>query len=229
MEEKNTLGRPLTVDDPELFARVWRRVMPEEELSPIALGPAPGAQGEEPARPEGDPSAAEGTPSRPGNGPAGTERAPARQAGAPPTEAEEELCLGDGSLPFVAVLERRMEQAQQGAQIYQALARRAQGSAGRQIAALAADQQRHLRRLGAAYFLLTGRRWQSCARAALPAGGTAGALREMFAWEQQVRQGDLKAGRQTKDPCLQGLFQELADEAQLHMDAIRHILERPWG
>ena len=50
MEEKNTLGKPLTVDDPELFARVWRRVMPDEELSPIALGPAPGPGTEEPDR-----------------------------------------------------------------------------------------------------------------------------------------------------------------------------------
>lgn len=214
MEEKNTLGKPLTVDDPELFARVWRRVMPDEELSPIALGPAPGPGTEE--------------PDRTADAPPAEQREGSRQAPAPPPEGEEEPpCLGEGSLPFVPALERRMEQAQQGAQIYQALARRAQGTAGRQTAALAADQQRHLRRLGAAYFLLTGRRWQGTARAVLPAGTTAGALREMFAWERQVRQGDLRARNQTEDPCLKALFQELAEEAQLHMDAIRHILERP--
>ena len=144
MEERNTLGKPLTVDDPELFARVWRRVMPDEELSPIALGPAPGPGTEAPDRAADAP---------PAEGQAGS-----RQAPIPPPEGEEEPpCLGEGSLPFAPALERRMEQAQQGAQIYQALSRRTQGAAGRQTAALAADQQRHLRRLGAAYFLLTGR------------------------------------------------------------------------
>lgn len=207
MEIKQTepfLTQPLAVDDPEVFARVWRRVMPEEEQSPIALG---AARREEQSRPEEEREA--------------RQEAPLQEE---PPQEEELPCLGEQSQVYVPLLEERMEQAHWGGQSYQALTRRMQGAAGRQVSILAAEQQRYVRQLGAVYFLLTGRRWQSGVRAVLPQGTPAGILREMFAWEQRTRRAYDKI--QTEDPCLSALFQELSGEAQLHMDAIRRILER---
>lgn len=219
MEERQvsaTLEHPLAVEDQELFARVWNRVMPQQEHSPIALGPAQ----QEPC-------------------PMSQEASPEPEAAAPSALAPEQSlqpldragqddvpCLGASSMGYAPLLRELMEQVQGDAMAYQAMARRSQGNAARQLGAMAADQQRYLRQLGAVYFLLTGQRWQHTARPSVPVGGLGHALREMFVREQRARQAYANAGQEVRDPCLLALFQELSAETEIHMDGIRHILER---
>lgn len=210
MEHQHTdtaLPQPLSVQDQELFARVWRRVMPEEELSPICPGPAP-------TQPEAAPAA-----------PAPLEAVPA-MAPAAPVPQRQLSCLGQASMDQVPVLEELMEGAHSLWRSYQALSRRAQGRAARQLSELAADQNRNLRQLGAVYFLLTGERRQPSRPARAPMGGLGLSLRELFVQEQLGRQAYGQAAAQTGDSCLKALFQELEAESELHMDSIRHILEQ---
>ena len=116
-------GLSLRPFDPEVFARVWSRVMPDQALSPI-----------QPALP--------------------ALRSPAQTAPAP-------SCLGEGSARYVPQLEALMDQLHAALGSVRQLARRGGGRASRLLASLAADQQRQLRRLSAAYFLITGRRWRT--------------------------------------------------------------------
>lgn len=214
------LDRPLAAEDPELFARVWRRVMPEEEHSPIALGPAQENQG--PQEEAAEAFCPQETPRRP-SPEAEQSRALLPLRG---TAEPDVLCLGKASLCCAPLLRERMDGTHGLWQAYQALARRAQGYASRQLSTLAADQQRHLRQLGAVYFLLTGQRHSHSSHVPVPSGPVPNALREMFIREQQTRQSYLQGAQQVQDPCLEVLFQELGAEAELHMDSIRHILER---
>lgn len=211
------LEQTLSVEDQNLFARVWCRVMPEQEHSPIAIGPAQCPQEE--AAPAFCPQELSQQPTQ--DAPQSGALLPLRGAAQPDVP-----CLGEASLDYAPLLRERMDDTHGLWLAYQSLARRSQGHAGRQLSALAADQQRHLRQLGAVYFLLTGQRWAHSARACTPSGPVPSALREMFVREQQVRQSYLRSAEQVQDPCLEALFQELGAEAELHMDSIRHILER---
>ena len=120
-------GLSLRPFDPEVFARVWSRVMPDQALSPI-----------QPALP--------------------ALRSPALAASAPePSPAPS--CLGEGSARYAPQLEALMDQLHTALSSVRQLARRGGGRAARLLASLATDQQRQLRRLAAAYFLITGRRY----------------------------------------------------------------------
>ena len=167
-------GLSLRPFDPEVFARVWSRVMPDQALSPI-----------QPALP--------------------ALRSPAQTAPAP-------SCLGEGSARYVPQLE--------------ALARRGGGRASRLLASLAADQQRQLRRLSAAYFLITGRRYAPKGQGAAPSGPLSSALRTLFQQAQQcAAQAAVLARTVSDDPCLSRLLEDIQDEAQSHAAQIRVLLE----
>ena len=135
-------GLSLRPFDPEVFARVWSRVMPDQALSPI-----------QPALP--------------------ALRSPAQTAPAP-------SCLGEGSARYVPQLEALMDQLHAALGSVRQLARRGGGRASRLLASLAADQQRQLRRLSAAYFLITGRRYAPKGQGAAPSGPLSSALRTLF-------------------------------------------------
>ena len=169
-------GLSLRPFDPEVFARVWSRVMPDQALSPI-----------QPALP--------------------ALRSPAQTAPAP-------SCLGEGSARYVPQLEALMDQ------LHAAL-----GSV-RQLASLAADQQRQLRRLSAAYFLITGRRYAPKGQGAAPSGPLSSALRTLFQQAQQcAAQAAVLARTVSDDPCLSRLLEDIQDEAQSHAAQIRVLLE----
>ena len=140
-------GLSLRPFDPEVFARVWSRVMPDQALSPI-----------QPALP--------------------ALRSPAQTAPAP-------SCLGEGSARYVPQLEALMDQLHAALGSVRQLARRGGGRASRLLASLAADQQRQLRRLSAAYFLITGRRYAPKGQGAAPSGPLSSALRTLFQQAQQ--------------------------------------------
>ena len=108
---------------------------------------------------------------------------------------------------------------------YLALARRTQGITARQLRALAEGHANQLRQLEATHFLLTGETILPAPRRVSPSEPIRPALRELFYLEQRQRQQALAASDRTQDPCLTSLFQQLGQQSQLRMEAIRRILE----
>lgn len=193
-----------------------------QELPPVpdcpALTPVPDCPQEVPACPECPtcPACPE-CPSCPEcPGAAGTTPAPETPA----------LCLGEASLGDSVQLEELMTLAKAGALTGRALARRSGGTCAKALSALAQDHQLAFRRLSAAYFLITGKRYApKCAVPALPSSLPL-ALRRQFVWEQQWEQKNDQAARAVSDPCLKELYLELAQEGAFHAGTIRSLLEQ---
>ena len=94
------------------------------------------------------------------------------------------------------------------------------------MANLADDHRLAFRRLSAAYFLITGKRYQpACSAPSLPAALPL-ALRQQFLWEQQWEQANRQAAQVSADTCLNELYLELAQEGALHAGMIRSLLEQ---
>lgn len=224
--------------DPDTFRRVWERVMPDQSRSPLSVDP-----------PDPAPSAPEtSVPARPSPRPetgAAASLPPVPACSVPtcsvptcsvptcpaprPEEGEGNLsgpCLGEAARPSTGQLEELMALAREGAAAGRALANRATGSGQRTLAALAADHRRALRQLSAAYFLITGRRYQPPRPTPALSPSLPLALRQQFRWEQRWEQTNLRAARDTGDPCLRALFTGLAREGALHASAIRALLEQ---
>ena len=209
-----TLEQPLSVPDQAMFDRVWNRVMAQPDLVP-GTEPEPAM----PAIPQTTlpaPVTAQ-TPQRPSPVSA--------SPGLEPPAQYDVSCLGASSLQYAPLLREMMDGAYAGWNTYRALVRQAQGISARQLRALAEDQQRLVRQLGAVYFLLTGERFAHSGPVPTPSAPLNSALREMFVQEQRWRRAYVQAMHQVEDPCLSLLFDELAGKTELHMDAIRRILE----
>lgn len=89
------------------------------------------------------------------------------------------------------------------------------------LAAVAADERRHAKKLSTAYFLISGVRYWPDVRAAQPAAPLHAVLRERF-WEEQRGAASYQAAaEEASDPCLKELFSELAAEEEAHVWTIR--------
>ena len=194
--------------DPEAFARVWARVVPAQEYSPIALKEAPrGAQDTK------------------------TQRPPPTSDAAPDVSGEREQLP-----PPPAKTGGVSSQEQQLAQLLQLLAKAksvpltgGQSRLGKTNAALhiemAQERSRARRQLAAAYFLETGRMFQGERAAMATRSGTSAQwLREQFLWEQRWEGACIHASAQLKDPALQELCRQLGQDARLRGSAIRRAL-----
>lgn len=194
--------------DPEVFRRVWNRVMPDQRDSPIAVEP----------------------PSVPAH-PAPLKRpdfvSPAAASPEAPSDAPSMGAAGEASSDARALRER-MDQLWEGTARAQALARRG-GSEARALAGLASDHRQLMSRLSAAYFLTTGESYQPRGKAPAGSPSRSIALRELFLWERQWVLDCQTAAQESGDPVLRELYQELARDGALHARAIRGLVERMWG
>ena len=136
-------------------------------------------------------------------------------------------CLGEDPGADLTQLEELAQQMVRNGRAYQNLARRAGGAASRVLAGMAADERRAAKRLAAAYFLITGRRWQG-----IPTEGEGQErepmhlLRHQYMTEQRSAAAAQSAAQQTDDMCLRQIYEELAREEQGHARAIRGLLEQ---
>lgn len=223
--EKNSDPAALTPQgvDQEAFDRVWRRVMPDQTQSPIAIGRA---EVDEIAPAEPAPQdQCEAVPA-----PAEAPVQPAPSSLSPPpsrSEAEEEapFCLGSQSQGEEQTLISLMDLAKEGVFIAQALVRRG-GSCSRALNCLAADHRRALRQLSAAYFLITGQRYRPPNPSVVLNASLPLALRDQFVWEQRWERANQQAAGAASDACLKELYQELAQDGVLHAATIRSLLEQ---
>lgn len=185
--------------DPEVFQRVWNRVMPDQDRSPIAMD-APA----QPAVPALSPA-----PEQP-----------------PETAPQVPLtCLGEGSRPYTQAIRDMIDQTQGFLRSLQALSRRSGSRAARVLSGIAGDLRREERRLSTAHFLITGERYSPSQTGAAPSGPLPLALRTLF---QQLHQRAVQARAAAQgmgDPCLQQLFQDLGEDAEFYAQRLRALLE----
>lgn len=191
--------------DPEVFRRVWERVMEGRTDSPIQVAPSQEAvpgQGKTQGEEQGEP-----------------QQSPQEQ----PSQEQEN---GEGTRNQ-QILKQLLALAWEGAAAGGQLVRRT-GGRYRMLAQLTADHRTALRRLSAAYFLETG---EHCT---LPPGrgqeGKSGpldrVLREQYLWEEGWQKTCRTAAETLEGEALRELCQELAQDAALHTRAIRSVLER---
>ena len=203
-----------TAFDRETFERVWRRVCPDDRPDcPITLTPP---SGDAPA------SAAPDTPAAPE-----TDAPPACTLSGNESEPDNDVpCLGAASAVHGPLLQRCIAAELSDHRAYLALSRRAPAVCARTLAAIAADERRHAKRLSAAYFLISGVRYFPADRVTAPAFSSfTAALRRRFAEEQRGTAAYLAVGDETADPCLRALFRELAGEEAAHARLFRTLLE----
>ena len=185
--------------DPEVFQRVWNRVMPNQDRSPIAID-APS----QPAVPALSPA-----PEQP-----------------PETAPQVPLtCLGEGSRPYTQAIRDMTDQTRGFLRSLQALSRRSGSRAARVLSGIAGDLRREERRLSTAHFLITGERYSPSQTGAAPSGPLPLALRTLF---QQLHQRAVQARAAAQgmgDPCLQQLFQDLGEDAEFYAQRLRALLE----
>lgn len=198
--------------DREVFERVWRRVMPEARGDcPFTLPEQEGTEAEGAALP--------------------ALAVPAGGAAQVVTlgqvdEGHDVPCLGPASAAYGATLQGYIDDELSDWRSYQALARRTPGGGGRALAAVAADERRHAKKLSTAYFLLSGVRYWPEVKAAQTPMPLHAALRERFWAEQRGAAAYQAAAAETSDPYLKELFSELAGEEEAHVWAIRGVLEQ---
>ena len=130
-------------------------------------------------------------------------------------------------LSETALLEQLMDQTALAAQHYQALARRPNSHTARSLSRCAAACQQQLRRLSAAYFLISAARYQPWHGRLHPTPPSMDmALREQFLREQRQGTALRAAIGETNDPCLGKLCTELAGESDARCDILRGLLEQ---
>ena len=178
--------------DPEVFQRVWNRVMPDQDRSPIAM--------DAPAQ-----------PAVPALSPA-PEQPPETPPSAPLT------CLGEGSRPYTQAIRDFLRSLQ-------SLSRRSGSRAARVLSGIAGDLRREERRLSTAYFLITGERYSPSQAGAAPSGSLPLVLRTLFQQLHQRAAQARAAAQGMGDPCLQQLFQDLAEDAEFYAQRLRALLE----
>ena len=185
--------------DPEVFQRVWNRVMPDQDRSPIAMD-APA----QPAVPALSPA-----PEQP-----------------PETAPQVPLtCLGEGSRPYTQAIRDMMDQTRGFLRSLQALSRRSGSRAARVLSGIAGDLRREERRLSTAHFLITGERYSPSQTGAVPSGPLPLALRALFQQLHQRAAQARAAAQGMGDPCLQQLFQNLGEDAEFYAQRLRALLE----
>ena len=185
--------------DPEVFQRVWNRVMPDQDRSPIAMD-APA----QPAVPALSPA-----PEQP-----------------PETAPQVPLtCLGEGSRPYTQAIRDMMDQTRGFLRSLQALSRRSGSRTARVLSGIAGDLRREERRLSTAHFLITGERYSPSQSGAVPSGPLPLALRALFQQLHQRAAQARAAAQGMGDPCLQQLFQDLGEDAEFYAQRLRALLE----
>ncbi|SBW11540.1 putative Rubrerythrin [uncultured Eubacteriales bacterium] len=242
MEQERRPGVPPETDE-ERFARIWRRVMPQDRPDcPFTLYEEPPtsaaipAFAPIPARNQAPVQEQEQEQERrlmPNTGDQPT--AAARQTFAPvpsaplpaPVRAEMATPAPEEMGSAVGVfLQARVAVELTAARTYRNMAMRVGGTASQALTTIATDKTRHAKRLSVAYFLLSGVRLQSSPSPGETRDPLMGALRRCYLDEQGSESAYRTAAVNAADAPLKELFQELAASSALHASRLRGVLER---
>lgn len=223
-KDKETKAKDLEEAN-RLFESVWKRVMRGAQLCPIvpeawgqAQKPEAGAQRQE-KKPLALPvklcSAIVETEEEDGE-PEGEDDFPSRKA---------VPFLGSGSAAFEELLRECIRRELHSRLVYKTLGQRAGGAAAKHFSAMAAENLRAAKRLGAAFFLITGEQAKPVPLPRLSITSYLQTLREHFIEEQQSSALYLAAAAESRDPWLIRLFSELAEEKLQNAQRIYFLVE----
>lgn len=186
-------------------ARVWQRVDP-------TLDPYPDVR-----------AAAAMAADTPGDGLSAAERN--AELTLPGAQADP-CCMGTAALESLEVLQGFIREELADRRTYLFLARRAPTAEARQVfRAIASDEGRHVRRLLAAVYLITGERY--CPAICYPplrCDGYCAALRERYHEEVCGGFNYRRASQETLDPCLQQLLLAFSQDEYRHANAMLCLL-----
>jgi len=200
--------------DREVFSRIWSRASTHsEETSPIQVLPPSPRQAQSPPPKKAAP--------------------PATLPAAVDLPGQDELrpndvpCFGRGGIDHGAMLQNWIRAELEAWRAYQFLSTRSTGTTARTLAAMAADERRHAKRLSAAYFLISGVRFFPQVPPHRASGGSFWSLLRSHFWaEQQVSAAYAAAAEETADLCLAALYRELSAEEATHADLLRALVEK---
>ncbi len=196
-----------TVHNPEpydfrQYDRIWQRVAPNLEPYPD-MAPSP-----EKAVPKAPASLA-------------------RQESQLPGAESNPCCMGTEAAEMLDVLIGYIEEEQSDRRYITALTRQAPSWARQRLREIASEQANHVRRLMAAYYLITG----ECCRPSISTeriytGRWCPALRERYHAAACNGLNYARSAEDTTDPCLSLLLQELSESSYRHAAQFMQMLER---
>ncbi len=230
-------NRVKTAEEPYDFRQydqIWQRVAPS--LSPYPGGAASNGQapGNGGMAGRSGPMARQETPTPPSvpstPAPPPVPSAPSTPEGDLPGAIENPCCMGTAARDDLEVVEGFIEVELSDRRYYQAFGLQAPASARQTARQLACSAEDHVRRLLAAYYLITGvcyRPSVSCDRVYV--GAWCPALRERYHGETCGWMNYVRAAEGTTDPCLGRLFRELGAGALHRAELLSGLLEQALG
>lgn len=226
-------NRVKTAEEPYDFRQydqIWQRVAP-------SLSPYPGAASNGQTPGNGGMAGRSGPMARQETPPAPSipstpivPSTPSTPEGELPGAIENPCCMGTAARDDLEVVEGFIEVELSDRRYYQAFGRQAPASARQTARLLAQNAEDHVRRLLAAYYLITGvcyRPSVSCDRVYV--GAYCPALRERYHGETCGWMNYVRAAEGTTDPCLSRLFRGLGEETLHRASLLSGLLEQALG
>lgn len=238
----------------EIFQRVWKRVIPDSQESPIVVDPTRrktaaipnGAINSENTTELALPSSEQDVTTLQAQTNQMTQELSRTEASLAPMELVEMEdnspvtshrkndfpprtavpCLGSQNVHYEKLLQTMIRKELHNWMYYRTLARRAGGSAARVFASIASDNWQSAKRLSAAYFLISGVHFWPERGAIPPIASYLTALRDRFIEEQQDAAHYIAVATESSDPCLSELLMEIAEDSLHHAYQIRLLVEQ---
>ena len=135
------------------------------------------------------------------------------------------MCLSEGSLCYRDILQDQIAQTHTILRSIQRLSRRSNPRAARMLTGLTSGLQRELRRLSAAYFLITGERYLFQPTGTALPESLDNALRALFQQFSLRAIQSKTAAQEMTDPCLRQLFLDSEEFAEYTAARLRTFLE----
>ncbi len=209
--------------DYQAYDRIWQRVSPE-------LNPYPQARME-----GGGTGAVGGTAAGSPNGgmvSGGSAAVPPEGTGSgllqlPGAEADP-CCMGTEAQTSLDVIRGFAEGEAADRQFYLQLSKRMRSqNAARVLRRIAAEEEGHLKKLQAVYYLITGECMTLNRRITVPdSRGNCVALRQAYHEEACSGFNYLRAADAAGDVCLQGIFKEMGEDEMRHAKALLQLLSQ---
>ena len=209
---------PSPAYDFRVYDQVWQRVTPGvDPFAPAGdeAAPSPPAPQTAPDTPEPAP-----VPAAPGAAPA--------QEGTLPGAERNPCCMGTEAQTSLDVIRGFAEGEAADRQFYLQLSRRMRSqNAARVLRRIAAEEEGHLKKLQAVYYLITGECMTLNRRITVPdSRGNCAALRQAYHEEACSGFNYLRAADAAGDVCLQGIFKEMGEDEMRHAKALLQLLSQ---
>ena len=223
--EQTSQHIPLSTDY-QAYDRIWQRVSPtldtypQERMEGAGTGNAPAGGAAASPGGMGGMAGAAGTGSAEGAPDAGLLQLPGAEANP--------CCMGTEAQTSLDVIRGFAESESADRQFYLHLARRVRSqNAARVLRRIAAEEEGHLKKLQAVYYLITGECLTLDRRLTVSESrGSCAALRQAYHEEACSGFNYLRAADAAEDMCLQGIFREMGEDEMRHARTLLQLLSQ---